>query len=538
MINSIQFNNYKGFKNETNYLIENIGKVNVFIGKNNSGKSSILDIIHGLYDSMNKSNRNDYKLDFSDIVFSAKITEDIFMDFDKKDIGELTSQEFKFNLKKVRLSEKYQPIYIADMNSAFNTSVVKVIEENISSGIQKYSTFRSNSNINIRLESTSAPQDISGNGSGVSYLLGKYAIQSGMDDQLVKTTLLSALNSITMPDYEYEEICLKISENMYEISLREKNHDLVPLKDCGQGLQTILFILVCTIFLPRQKDYEDKIVILIFEELENNLHPFLQRKIFSYIEKIAKSNKMIFFLSSQSNVAIDVFAKSDISSIYHVYKEHQIPKISSVKTFIDKINILNDLDFKASDLLQANCIIWVEGPSDRIYINKWMSLIESNLQEDVHYQFLYYNGRLLAHYSANTSDELTDLINIFKVNTNAYIVMDSDKKSEHDKINNTKMKVLEQIGQNNCFITAGKEVENYLDPIKLNGLLNLSLKTIEPYDVLFDPENGKLKDYKYKKVDVAKKMSKLIEKEDLEILGLKNDIKKIIHFIKKANKQT
>ena len=33
--------------------------------------------------------------------------------------------------------------------------------------------------------------------------------------------------------------------------------------------------------------------------------------------------------------------------------------------------MLNDLDVRASDLLQSNGIIWVEGPSDRIYIKRW-----------------------------------------------------------------------------------------------------------------------------------------------------------------------
>lgn len=44
------------------------------------------------------------------------------------------------------------------------------------------------------------------------------------------------------------------------------------------------------------------------------------------------------------------------------------------KTFIVGL-LLDDLGFKASDLLQSNCVIWVEGPSDRIYIKKMAQTI-------------------------------------------------------------------------------------------------------------------------------------------------------------------
>ena len=36
----------------------------------------------------------------------------------------------------------------------------------------------------------------------------------------------------------------------------------------------------------------------------------------------------------------------------------------------DNYDVLDDLGAKASDIFQSNGIIWVEGPSDRIYIKK------------------------------------------------------------------------------------------------------------------------------------------------------------------------
>ena len=41
----VQFSGYKSFRRNDKNILDAIGKVNVIIGKNNSGKSSLLDII-------------------------------------------------------------------------------------------------------------------------------------------------------------------------------------------------------------------------------------------------------------------------------------------------------------------------------------------------------------------------------------------------------------------------------------------------------------------------------------------------------------
>ena len=95
--------------------------------------------------------------------------------------------------------------------------------------------------------------------------------------------------------------------------------------------------------------------------------------------------------------------------------------------------ILDDLDVKASDLFQTNGIIWVEGPSDRLFILRWLEVFTDNkFREGIDFQFLYYGGRLLAHYEASESLSADhDLINILTTNRNAVLVMDSDKKNKY-----------------------------------------------------------------------------------------------------------
>lgn len=131
---------------------------------------------------------------------------------------------------------------------------------------------------------------------------------------------------------------------------------------------------------------------------------------------------------------------------------------------IFKNNILDDLGLKASDLLQSNGIIWVEGPSDRIYLNKWIQLWSNNaLKEGKDYQCVFYGGRLLSNIILDKKYE-DELVNLINVNRNSIVIIDSDKKTSHSPINSTKKRIKEDCDKNNTmyWITKGREIENYI----------------------------------------------------------------------------
>jgi len=39
--------------------------------------------------------------------------------------------------------------------------------------------------------------------------------------------------------------------------------------------------------------------------------------------------------------------------------------------------------------VRSICVIWVEGPSDRIYFNKWIELFDPDLKEHDDYEFAF-----------------------------------------------------------------------------------------------------------------------------------------------------
>ena len=132
---------------------------------------------------------------------------------------------------------------------------------------------------------------------------------------------------------------------------------------------------------------------------------------------------------------------------------------------------------RASDLLQANGLIWVEGPSDRILINHWIKLwSDGQLKEGTHYQCVFYGGALLAHHSGQQpadDEEISEFVELLRVNKNAFVVADSDRKSAEDELRPRVQKLADEEADSNfkLWITKGREIENYLSLSTLKKFL-------------------------------------------------------------------
>jgi predicted ATP-dependent endonuclease of OLD family len=319
--------------------------------------------------------------------------------------------------------------------------------------------------------------------------------------------------------------------------LQEKGFQRVPLSKSGSGLKTIVLVLLNLLVIPHIDEYRDKQLVYGFEELENNLHPALQRRLFEYLYNYAINKDVVLFLTTHSHIAINAFYDKDDASIYHVIKENGNAHIKCIETHIDKTEILDDLDVKASDILQSNGIIWVEGPSDRIYIKRWLEIFTPNeYEEGKHYQFLYYGGRLLSQYSAK---EETDLINIITTNRNAAIVIDSDKRSRSAKLNDTKKRIMSEFDRLGMFhwVTKGKETENYLPKQAIETMLDVSIQSCcEQYQLFPDYISPYYKSFSNKKVPFANQIKGFISSDNsIGILDLKKQIETLYQQIKQWN---
>lgn len=559
-MSGIQFRNYKSFKEEF-VSIESFPNMTIFIGKNNSGKSSCIDVLESLtnskifWENIKKGleiqiehilSKDDILRVFSMNAYEGGIRGNHY-NFGKNYIGKKASFNITINQNHLYSSEgkrvDFNYEWIPNDNVFPNQyeDFWERFERNNVNDWSKYLFRRLGAERNILPEKETDSEELSMTGTGASNLVRKFINYSQYDEKIVEDTLLEALNSIVYPDSKYSGIRvqqIKRNDQLYwEIFLQEGNQRFA-LSQMGSGLKTIVLVLLNLLIIPKMKNYKDYHIIYAFEELENNLHPALQRRLFEYLYKYSCEKDILIFLTTHSHVAINTFCEKEFAQVLHVTKQSGVSTLHRIDNYFAKSELLNDLDVRASDLLQANGIIWVEGPSDRIYLKRWIEIWGGDeLQEGRDYQFLYYGGRLLSHYSAET--EQKELINVLLTNRNAAIVIDSDKKSAHSRINDTKKRIQQEFQNANsfCWITQGKEIENYVPNIAIEQALEKKIKgQCGQYDLFPDYIGALYPTFGNEKVLFAQKVCKFITPQNsANLLDLKSQVEKLIKTIQKWN---
>jgi len=559
-LNKIIFENYKCFKSET--TISNIKPINIIIGKNNIGKSSILDILETINNNEmlwnNKKTKiyiekfltdNEIEKEFGRTTFGGNLPTRYHYDFGKNYIGE----NFKFELycknfssskiittKEVKDLQEINPKFDSEYNSYWNELATKI-------NYATKTTKRIYAERNINPEREMISMEVNGYGNGITTVINNYLNKAKYDENKVRKELLEKLNEIMGNDANFTEITTQQVEYSkddikWEIFLREEEKGRIALSKSGSGLKTVLMVLVYTILIPdiEKKDLSD--YIFLFEELENNLHPSLERRLLKYIEEVSSRNSNIF-LTTHSNTVLDSFQNSNNVQMYHVIKEEESVKIKSLDNILGKKGCLDDLGVKASDILQSNGVIWVEGPSDRIYINKWIELWSNKkYKEGMNYQCVFYGGRLLSNTTFN-DENVDNLINLMNVNKNSIILIDSDKTSRAKPVNDTKKRIEKEYLKNNqfCWITKGKEIENYVPKSIIDTFYEKDVEdNFEQYstiDIFLDKyQDNEGEKFKRSKIKYAQEYIEKMTLDNIkDILDLDDNMKKVIKELDKWN---
>ena len=74
--------------------------------------------------------------------------------------------------------------------------------------------------------------------------------------------------------------------------------------------------------------------LFAFEELENNLHPAMQRRLFGYLADFADKHKSRFFLTTHSHIVVDMFSQREGAQLIHVEHSGEFATAKTVSTFV------------------------------------------------------------------------------------------------------------------------------------------------------------------------------------------------------------
>lgn len=204
--------------------------------------------------------------------------------------------------------------------------------------------------------------------------------------------------------------------------------------------------------------------LVLLDEPDRHLHPSLQRVM---LDLVAQESKR---LGTQTVIATHSSVLTNPELGARVNAKVATAARGRFESLPDERRILDDLGVTSGDLVQANGIVWVEGPSDRIYLKKWLELYASSKGipvpiERVHYSFVSYGGALMKHLTIAYGHP--DKVDIRRINRNFFIVIDSDLPAKNEEaVGGEKRRILLEAGQtepaSDVWITQYYTMENYL----------------------------------------------------------------------------
>ena len=495
---SIYFKGHSCFKNDWAGFDE-IKPINVIIGRNNSGKSHLLDLVEALCDGKLFDREWDYRFggvleeeslkevfsensgagdlirgnhwsDHGQYFVNAEVTWEIIA-------NEVSDIKFPDNFDLTHPHSQYyqqHPPSIKQLSDARILRVKKALRD-ITHQLNGMAFRRLFADRDIKIELRDTTLGLGSDGEGATNIINRFITSEKLPREVIQDELLSALNSIFGSDGQFSEIQVQIYDEAqedtikdhWEVYLGEETKGLIPLSESGSGLKTVFLVLLNLLVVPKIEGENKSQITFAFEELENNLHPALLRRLFQYLEDYAVNEKATIFLTTHSSIALDLFGVSEHAQIIHVSHDGESARTTTVPTHSNLIKIVSELGARPSDLLQANGLIWVEGPSDRIYLNRWIELYtDGRLREGRDYQCVFYGGALLAQVQfASPEDGAAKLANLFQINHNLVVVCDGDREAKTADLKPRVERIREEvkkIDDAHIWITDAKEIENYL----------------------------------------------------------------------------
>ncbi|MCL2414240.1 MAG: AAA family ATPase [Bacteroidales bacterium] len=557
--NKITVKNYKCF-DSTGGGFDRIMPINLIIGKNNSGKSSLLDLVSFIIEQdkefieVGRDNLN------AEVLVERVLTEENVVETFNQVPGGTAGRSrhhfeymarfvgkaytYKLDPKGKKTIVSIEPEFMKHMEQYLDM-LARVSPDPFSEKI--YCHISAERDIVPEIPPTVytlAPNiALSSDGSGATKVIHEILSHAKRDSDLIEKALLGGLNTIVNPDIKFTRILVQLIDHEYwEIFFVDAHGKQIALSKMGSGVKTVLLVLLNLTVRPIIENKDKSSYVFAFEELENNLHPALQRRLYNYIRNYSKSNSAYFFLTTHSNVVIDAFGMDENAQLIHVINDGDKSTSTTIQAYRETEHILNDLGIKASDILQSNGVIWVEGPSDRNYINKWLEILAPDLQEGLHYSVMFYGGRLLSNLSFDFDRFNKEVIPLLKINRNAFVVLDRDGRTLNTKINDTKQRITTEIGENNYWITRGREIENYLSDETVSKWLSekyvckseFTNDSDSKFEYSIDKINQKVK-YNLNKTALSSEIAKYIDVASMETLDLKKNIENLIVQIKKWN---
>ncbi|WP_216830612.1 ATP-dependent nuclease [Alkalihalobacterium elongatum] len=537
IIKQIKLKGWRSFDSEDGVIIDNLKRINLFIGPNNSGKSNLFKYLYYLKEKVLTNLTGDFfKYEtydaLNDFVYEipkrdtwADMKEDIICDIlieveqEERWMKNEPTLHHEFNLLNLQSYHNVEGSKVSF--SLMYDSKTPLLERNTKKPkiynpkSQGYTDIRAgmpyltdtveywykflNSMVFIdpirhHSRETSELKESDYDGSNiVAKIIHLHNDKDKATEFREYKTLIEGWLKELLGESDLE---IDVTQNEVRFFINRGTYKICAYLDqLGTGVSQ-LFMILSFLYL-----YKDESLNVFMEEPESNLHPDALVQLLEIIE--SKFPRHNFFISTHSSSLIDQIDEE--WSVHQVYRKNNSPSVFlSCESVIHKHGLLDDLGIRASQLLQSNLIIWVEGPSDRVYIKKWiqdLNLGPYNLKEGKHYSFIMYGGSNLANYDILSLEDSIDMLHIGRY---AVVVCDSDKNEQGSALKGRVKYISDKIDEINqsreqsptlkqtslkLWITEGREIENYIPEELLISVLS-SEDFVKKYIMVKDENTG------------------------------------------------
>lgn len=416
------------FKGLDSISIRDCGRINAIVGKNNSGKSSVLHAIDmaGLAIDVNDWGNFQPKLHIKDMfsnvgAFSINLT---YYDGSKLTI----KSDPRFGPVKTPEPEEQQKFKSILIWPDVRTGMLERNRQTPLSTIQRIE--------DRNFESIGSLQ--------ILFAIKYYAFRNerGLTPQFYQNIIDEIMHYF--PDVEKVESD-RTEQDIATLTYIEFGTELDILYS-GSGLKHFIDILL-KITISNAK-------IVLLDEPEMGLHPDLQRRFLTYLNKLAEEKDIQIFMATHSPVLLNY---ADLVSYYRVINSKGSRSIIHVP--MDAIHtLLSDMGIRPSDIFNQDICLLVEGASDVVFFEHLIRNLYDGDLNNVSIGILQYGG--------SSADGIVkgniDVSNIVSAQKYTFWIRDRDAKpSEPPSINSTKFKNALNRLNLNCHIWSRREIEYY-----------------------------------------------------------------------------
>lgn len=364
-VNQIELSSFRSFET-TGQIV--LGDVNVLIGENNSGKSSIIRAIRYLQEGILDAAK--------DVRSGGNSVASVALWIDTEDkhpqVRGLDELQFIYKVESVDRLDGLVTVRVIDPNDA------QIHQASTSANGQQFPlTFKSQEPNHFVVPFLSKRKT-----GGYSPIVN---LAEAASMQIEAASLAAKVSRLSAPSFPGYALYSKACKEILGIEIASTPHQkgqmagmylpdgtAITIDQMGDGVPSVLFLLS---YLATSKGK-----VFLIEELENDLHPKALKALLDLVAHSAQVDKNQFIISTHSNIVVTHLAKLEKFKLFRVSNERGAPVPTSTIEVVDataqaRIEVLQDLGYTLSDFhLYEGWLIFEEASAESIcrnYLIPW-----------------------------------------------------------------------------------------------------------------------------------------------------------------------